>query len=266
LVGWLEACCANRGCLGLDNWSIRDMDTALPGDLCLLGVPLLDIPSLLDITMVGTRSVLLLWAVWPMLLIMPFSSPSVLLSSPCAEAVLLALKSPPAISLSALLWLLSNMPGPVTLLLPQYPDEESILGSISLGAELPNANSILPLEFFLWVSKRPSLSRFLANIASRLSSSDLSISFRLSSTCCLLSISLLLSSSICLLRSFSCCSRNFCACRACCLSSSNFLFLSSSCCSLILRTLSSLSFSLAVDSARPSPFSGFSASSNANQI
>jgi len=32
----------------------------MPGDLCLvLGVALLDIPSLLDITMVGTRSVLL---------------------------------------------------------------------------------------------------------------------------------------------------------------------------------------------------------------
>ena len=61
VVGWLEACGANLGCLGLDNWSILDMDTALPGDLCLvLGVPLLDIPSFLDITIVGTRSVLLL--------------------------------------------------------------------------------------------------------------------------------------------------------------------------------------------------------------
>ena len=68
------------------------------------------------------------------------------------------------------------------LLLPQYPEEESILGSMSLGAELPNANSMLPLEFFLWVSSLPSLSLFLARIASLLSSSDLSISLRLSST------------------------------------------------------------------------------------
>lgn len=42
--------------------SIRDIDTALPGDLCRdpgVAAPL----SVLDITMVGTRSVLLLWAV-----------------------------------------------------------------------------------------------------------------------------------------------------------------------------------------------------------
>jgi len=197
------------------------------------------------------------------LLIMPFSSPSVLLSSPWAEAVLFGLKSPPPCSLSALLWLLSNMPAPETLLLPQYPEEESILGSMSLGAELPNANSMFPLEFFLCVSKRVSRSLFFAKIASLLSSSDRSISFLLSSTCCRLSISLLLSSSMCLLRSFSCCSRNFCACRACCLSSSSFLFLSSSCCSRILRTFSSLSFSFALISAR---LSGLSVSSNANQI
>ena len=37
----------------------------------------------------------------------------------------------------------------------------------------------------------------------------------------------------------------------CCFSSSNFLLLSSSCCSLNLLTLSSLSFSLAAKSARP---------------
>ena len=41
--------------------------------------------------------------------------PSVLLSSPWAEAVLFGLKSPPPSSLSALLWLLSNMPAPETL-------------------------------------------------------------------------------------------------------------------------------------------------------
>ena len=49
-------------CLGTDNMSILDMDTALPGDLCLdpgVAVPL----SVLAITMVGSRSVLLLWAV-----------------------------------------------------------------------------------------------------------------------------------------------------------------------------------------------------------
>ena len=49
-------------CLGTDNTSIRDMETALPGDLCRdpgVAVPL----SVLVITMVGTRSVLLLWAV-----------------------------------------------------------------------------------------------------------------------------------------------------------------------------------------------------------
>ena len=42
--------------------SIRDIDTALPGDRCRdpgVAAPL----SVLDITMVGTRSVLLLWAV-----------------------------------------------------------------------------------------------------------------------------------------------------------------------------------------------------------
>ena len=52
-------------CLGTDSTSIRDMETALPGDLCrdpgVVGVP---VPlSVLDITMVGTRSVLLRWAV-----------------------------------------------------------------------------------------------------------------------------------------------------------------------------------------------------------
>ena len=49
-------------CLGTDNMSIRDIDTALPGDRCRdpgVVAPL----SVLDITMVGTRSVLLLWAV-----------------------------------------------------------------------------------------------------------------------------------------------------------------------------------------------------------
>ena len=49
-------------CLGTDNTSIRDIDTALPGDRCRdpgVAAPLSD----LDITMVGTRSVLLLWAV-----------------------------------------------------------------------------------------------------------------------------------------------------------------------------------------------------------
>ena len=49
-------------CLGTDNMSIRDRDTALPGDRCRdpgVAAPL----SVLDITMVGTRSVLLLWAV-----------------------------------------------------------------------------------------------------------------------------------------------------------------------------------------------------------
>ena len=49
-------------CLGTDSTSIRDMETALPGDRCRdpgVAVPL----SVRDITMVGTRSVLLLWAV-----------------------------------------------------------------------------------------------------------------------------------------------------------------------------------------------------------
>ena len=52
-------------CLGTDNMSIRDIDTALPGDRCLEpGVAGLAAPlSVLDIRMVGTRSVLLLWAV-----------------------------------------------------------------------------------------------------------------------------------------------------------------------------------------------------------
>ena len=65
----LPACPACPTCrvylLGWDSWSIRDMETALPGDLVILeGVPLLppSPPPPLGIMMVGTRSVLLLWA------------------------------------------------------------------------------------------------------------------------------------------------------------------------------------------------------------
>jgi len=68
----------------------------------------------------------------------------------------------------------------VPLLDPQYP--ESILGSSSLGAELPKANSMWFLEFFLCVVIRSSLSLFLSKSASLLSFSAFSISFRLSST------------------------------------------------------------------------------------
>ena len=50
-------------CLGSDSRSILDMDTALPGDLCLEPGVVQPPRSVLDITMVGTRSVLLLWAV-----------------------------------------------------------------------------------------------------------------------------------------------------------------------------------------------------------
>ena len=101
------------------------------------------------------------------------------------------------------------------LLVPQYPLALSTLGSIILGAELPNAKSMLLRLLRRWFSRRLSRSRFFWMIASFLSSSDFSISFLLSSTCCLLSMSFILRLSICRLRSNSCCSRNFWACRAC---------------------------------------------------
>ena len=50
-------------CLGTDNMSILDMDTALPGDLCLDPGVLAPPRSVLDMTIVGSRSVLLLCAV-----------------------------------------------------------------------------------------------------------------------------------------------------------------------------------------------------------
>merc|ERR1719397_2020854 len=187
-------------------------DMALPGRLAVLF--LRDMPGVrgvnpsLGCTIVGTRSVRLLWAVAapPR----PPSSPSLLQSSPCAEVVLLFLSSPcpPTCSRSTLAPLLSNSPGP-ELRLPQYPLALSTLGSISRGALLPKAKPTPLLEFRLLLSSLLSRSLFRARIASRLSSSVRSISFRLWSTCILRSISLLRSCSMCLLLSTSCCSRNF---------------------------------------------------------
>ena len=54
---------------------------------------------------------------------------------------------------------------------------------MSLGAELPNANSMFPLELLLWFSILSSLSLFRVRIASLRSCSDRSMSRLLSSTC-----------------------------------------------------------------------------------
>merc|ERR1719339_737686 len=72
---------------------------------------------------------------------------------------------------------------------------------MSLGAELPKANSMLPLLLLLWVYNLDSLSLFRARIASLRPCSDFSMSRRLSSTAMRRSMSLLLSSSMCLLPS-----------------------------------------------------------------